>query len=340
MTENQTQKYIIGVDIGGTWIRVAICTQNLKEENIKTKVINTPKESKFSISNSVCILISELLKENNTSEDQILGIGLASAGPIDMETGEVFNNANLGFREVPLKKPIQAKFPDVPIYLINDCNAAVLGVHYFEASEDEKENLVYITVSTGIGGGAICNGHLLLGKDGNAAEVGHGLVEPKSNFQCNCGAYGCWEVYSSGTGVMNRTIDAIKEGNLNADILMKIVDHDTSKITAKEVFQAAREGDELSKKIVDQCVFYMKVGIGLVNNFYDCTSIYFGGAMMKDKEQILPPVIEQFENNPIIFTINNPPQLKTTSYRDDIGLRGALALIYYKIENSPILDML
>ena len=84
----------------------------------------------------------------------------------------------------------------------------------------------------------------------------------------------------------------------------------------------------------------MKVGIGLVNNFYDCTSIYFGGAMMKDKEQILPPLIELFENNPIIFTINNPPKLKTTSYREDIGLRGALALIYYKVKNSPILDML
>ena len=334
------QKYIIGVDIGGTWIRVAICTRDLKEENIKTKVVITPKENKFSISNSVCILISELLEENNISEDQILGIGLASAGPIDMETGELFNNANLGFREVPLKKPIQAKYPDVPIYLINDCNAAVLGVHYFEASEDEKENLVYITVSTGIGGGAICNGHLLLGKDGNAAEVGHGLVEPKSILQCNCGAYGCWEVYSSGTGVMKRTLEAINEGNLNADILMKLVENDTTKITAKEVFQAAREGDQLSKTIVNQCIFYMKVGIGLVNNFYDCSSIYFGGAMMKDKDQILTPIIEQFEKNPIIFTINHPPNLKATKYRKDIGLRGALALIKYKTENSPILDML
>lgn len=334
------QKYIIGVDIGGTWIRVAICTRDLIEENIKTKVVITPKENKFSISNSVCILISELLEENNISEDQILGIGLASAGPIDMETGELFNNANLGFREIPLKKPIQTKYPDVLIYLINDCNAAVLGVHYFEASEDEKENLVYITVSTGIGGGAICNGHLLLGKDGNAAEVGHGLVEPKSILQCNCGAYGCWEVYSSGTGVMKRTLEAINEGNLNADILMKLVENDTTKITAKEVFQAAREGDQLSKTIVNQCIFYMKVGIGLVNNFYDCSSIYFGGAMMKDKDQILTPIIEQFEKNPIIFTINHPPNLKATKYRKDIGLRGALALIKYKTENSPILDML
>ena len=337
---NQNQKFIIGVDIGGTWIRVAICTQDLREENIKIKAINTPKENKFSISNTVATMISELLTENNLIKDQVIGIGLACAGPLDMVTGEVFNNANLGFREIPIKQPIQEKFPDIPIYLINDCNAAVLGVHYFEASDQEKENLVYITVSTGIGGGAIVNGHLLIGKDGNAAEVGHGLVEPKSVLQCNCGAYGCWEVYSSGTGVMKRTLEAINEGNLNAAILMKLVNNDPSKITAKEVFQAAREGDELSKKMVDQFIFYMKVGIGLVNNFYDCTSIYFGGAMMKDKEQILPPIIEQFENNPIIFTINHPPKLKATKYREDIGLRGALALIKYKIDNSPILDML
>ncbi|GAH78165.1 unnamed protein product, partial [marine sediment metagenome] len=152
------QNYITGVDIGGTWIRVAICTQDLREANIKSKIIKTPKENKYSISNSVCQLISELLKENDTNKDQILGIGLASAGPIDMEKGEVFNNANLGFRQIPLKKPIQEKFPDIPLYLINDCNGAVLGVHYFEADKDEKDNLAYITISTGIGGGVICNG--------------------------------------------------------------------------------------------------------------------------------------------------------------------------------------
>lgn len=332
------QKYITGVDIGGTWIRVAICTQDLREDNIKSKIIKTPKENKYSISNSVCQLISELLKENNTNKDQILGIGLASAGPIDMEKGEVFNNANLGFRQIPLKKPIQEKFPDIPLYLINDCVGAVLGVHYFEADKEEKDNLAYITISTGIGGGVICNGHLLFGKDGNAAEIGHGLVEPKSIFKCNCGAYGCWEVYSSGTGVKMRTLNALNQGILNADILIKIVNSDISKITAKEVFQAARDGDELSKKIVDDCIFYTKVGIGLVNNFYDISTIYFGGAMMNDKQQIIPLLIEQFEKEPIIFTINHPPKIKATKFRDEIGLRGALALVKYKSENNPILD--
>ena len=331
------QKYIAGVDIGGTRIRVAISSIDLKEESLVIKVISTPKENKFSISSAVCQLIFELLNENGANIDQLIGIGIATAGPLDIKTGKIFNNANLGFREIPLK-PIQEKFPDIPLNFVNDCNGAVLGVHYFEANDDEKDNLVYVTVSTGIGGGAIVNGRLLYGKDGNAVEVGHGLVEPKSVLQCNCGAYGCWEVYSSGTGVLKRTLEAIHEGNLNADILMKLVENDTSKITAKEVFQAARSGDQLSETIVNQCIFYMKVGIGLVNNFYDCSSIYFGGAMMNDKDIILPPLIEQFEENSIIFTINRPPRLKVTQFGDEIGLRGALVLAKYKLEQNPIVS--
>jgi glucokinase len=330
------EKYIIGVDIGGTWIRAAICTQDLKEKNIKSKTTRTLRETEYSISNSTCQLISELLKENNIKEEQVLGIGLASAGPLDMERGEVFNNANLGFRIVPLIKPISEKYPNLPIYLINDCRAAVLGVHYFEAEKEEKDNLVYITVSTGIGGGVICNGHLLLGKEGNAAEVGHGKVDSHSKHQCNCGAYGCWEVYSSGTGVKLRALGALKEKKLNAKYLMKLVNNNVSKITAKEVFKAALEGDELSQKIVDDCIFYSKVGVGLVNNYYDCSSIYFGGAMMNDKDQIIPPLIKQFEEEPILFTINHAPKIKVTKYKDEIGIRGALVLVKYKEEKNPV----
>jgi len=332
------EKFIVGVDIGGTWVRVAISTKDLTEGTIKIRKANTPKDNKYSISAIVCNLISDLLSENNISQNQILGIGVATAGPLNIEKGEVFNNSNLGFRVIPLKEPIIERFPEVPLYFINDCNGAVLGVHYFEAETNEKDNLVYITMSTGIGGGAICNGHLLYGKEGNAAEVGHGIVEPKSKSQCNCGAYGCWEAFSSGTGVKNRALEFLKEGDINADILMKEVDNDKSRITAKEIFKAARMGDELSNKIVNDCVFYSKVGIGLVNNFFDCTTIYFGGAMMKDKEQILPPLIEQFKKDPIKFTVNHPPRLKSTKFEDEIGLRGALALVKYKHENHIILS--
>ena len=330
-------KYIAGVDIGGTRIRVAICTADLKEENIKKRITKTLKENKYSISKTVCSLLSEILKEYDVKNEQLLGIGIATAGPLNIEKGEVFNNANLGFREIPLKNPIMNKFPGIPLFFINDCNGAVLGLHYFEAEADERENLVYVTMSTGIGGGVICNGHLLFGKEGNAAEVGHAIVEPKNTVKCNCGAYGCWEAYSSGTGVQNRVLDALKDGKLNADILMQIVDNNKGKITAKEVFQAAKKGDVLSKKIVEDCIFYTKVGIGIVNNYYDCSSIYFGGAMIKDKEQIIPPLIEQFEKDPLRFTVNHPPKIKLTRYKDEIGLRGALALVKYKMEKHKII---
>jgi len=331
------ENYIIGIDIGGTWIRAAISTIDLREGNIKTKITRTLKENEYSISNTVIILITELLMENNIEKEQLLGIGLASAGPIDLEKGEVFNNANLGFKIVPLKDPIEERFPGVPIYLINDGNASVLGIHFFEAEAEEKDNLVYVTMSTGIGGGAICNGRLLLGKEGNAAEIGHGIVEPNSNFQCNCGAYGCWEVYSSGTGIKNRALEAINTTTLNSKILMHFVDNDISQITAKEIFQAAKGGDKFSKSIVDICIFYTKIGIGLINNYYDCSSIYFGGAIMKDHDIILPPIIEDLENDSIRFTINHPPKIKTTKYIEDIGLKGALVLVKYKLEANPVI---
>ncbi|MHA1677588.1 MAG: ROK family protein [Promethearchaeota archaeon] len=331
------KEYIIGVDIGGTRIRTALCSIDLDDKNLRIKITKTPKENEYSISNAVISLIMQLLVDNNIEKEQLKGIGIATAGPINVEKGEIFNNANLGFKVIPIKKPLSDRFSGIPIYMMNDCNASVLGVHFFEAQPEEKDNLVYITISTGIGGGVICNGRLLLGKDGNAAEIGHGIVEPNSTYQCNCGAYGCWEVFSSGTGVKNRAIERLEETKLNPKILMFIVDNDISKITAKEIFQAARGGDKFSKSIVDQCIFYMKVGIGLVNNFYDCSTIYFGGAMMKDSDMILPPLIEQFEKDPLPFTINNPPKLKVTKYLEDIGVRGALVLIKYKLENNPII---
>ena len=331
-------KFIIGVDIGGTRIRVALSKIDLHVGSIKVKSTSTPKDNEYSIINAVISLITEFLKEINLKIDQISGIGLASAGPIDTEKGEVFNNANLGFKVIPLKKPLQEYFPDIPILVINDCNASVLGVHYFEAQEDEKENLAYITISTGIGGGVICNGHLLLGKDGNAVEVGHGVLEARSPYQCNCGAHGCWEVYSSGTGVRNRALEKIDEMSSSAKILLYMVDNDKTKITAKEIFQAAKGADKFSKMIVDQAIFYSKIGIGLVNNHYDCSAIYFGGAMMNDQSMILPPIIKQFEEDPIPFTINRPPKLKVTKFLDDIGVRGALVFVKYKLEGSSLLE--
>ncbi|MEJ2251415.1 MAG: ROK family protein [Candidatus Lokiarchaeota archaeon] len=332
------ERYIAGVDIGGTRLRVALSPITIKEERIKRIIVPTPKESKFSISLTVCNQIRKLMKEYQIEDKNLVGIGIASAGPLDIETGRIFNNANLGFREIPLKDPISKEFPDIPIHLINDCSSAVLGVHYFEASDKEKNNLVYITMSTGIGGGVICNGHLLFGKEGNAAEIGHGILNPNAEVRCNCGAKGCWEAYSSGIGIKKNALKFIREGHYNAEILLEIIHNNIENITAKEVFKAARKGDALSQAVLEQSLYYSKVGIGIVNNYYDCNTILFGGAIMNDKEQIIPILKEQFEKDPIQYTINHPPKFKVTKYIDEIGLFGALVLIKYRLEGNPILS--
>ncbi len=335
------KKFIAGVDIGATWIRVVICAEDLKKENMKKKVSKTPKKkhfrdtkvNKLSISNSVCKMLSNLLSENKISSEELLGIGIASFGPLNIDKGEIVNNLTSKFRRIPIKEPIKKSFPEIPLYIINDCNAAVLGIHYFEAENNEKDNLFYIAMSSGIGGGAICNGQLLRGKEGNAAEVGLCLVEPRNDL-----SRGSWTTYSSGTGVKLRAIKELNEGKLSAQKLLEIVDNDNTKITAKKVFQAARMGDQLSRKIVDDCVFYTKVGVGLINNCYDCSSIYFGGAMMNDKDQIIPCIREQFEKDPIKFTINTPPFIKVTKYIDEIGLMGALAFTKYNLEKNQVVE--
>ena len=118
---------------------------------------------------------------------------------------------------------------------------------------------------------------------------------------------------------------------------MLMIDNEIEKINAKYIFQAAKGGDKFSKSIINMSIYYSKIGIGLVNNYYDCSSIYFGGAIMNDHELIIPELRKQFETDPIQYTINHPPKIKVTKYIDDIGLRGALTLVKYKLEGNPVI---
>ncbi len=329
--------YLVGVDIGGTSVRVAIAPSNNVQSMQRLKQ-DTAKTDAEAISQQVITMIEELVTKMKVNRQDIKAIGIATAGPIDAEKGEVFNNANLGFRIIPLKEPIAKKFPGIHVNIINDCRSAVLGVHCFEALPEEKDNVGYVTISTGIGGGFIVNGHLVLGKEGNASEVGHGTIAPKSGVRCNCGAEGCWEAFSSGTAIAKHAVTALTAHPTEGKTLRDLVKGDLTQIAAKDVYAASRKGDELAQRIVDQATFYNGLGLGLINNYYDPKVIYLGGSMLKDEQQILPPLRECFAKNAIEFTINHPPLLKKTTLGDEVGLLGALALGKYKLENNPVVS--
>jgi glucokinase len=312
-------QYLVGVDIGGTHIRACIAPLDslTKDSIIKIKEA-TSKSDEKAISKQIINMINTLLMQNQLQVSDIVSINIATAGPLDTKKGIIFNNANLGFKTIPIKEPILQAFPQIECNMVNDANGAVLGVHYFEATEDEKDNLVYITMSTGIGAGAIANGHLILGKDGNAAEVGHGSISDFKN-KCSCGSSGCWESFSAGSGLTNQILSSGK------------------KWTNKEVYEKARDGNPIAKKIVDQATYYSTIGIGLINNYYDPSAVYIGGAITANSDLILPVIHENFEKYALKFTINRVPVIKLTQLGDDIGLLGALALGKYILDKNKIL---
>ncbi|MBN2156393.1 MAG: ROK family protein [Candidatus Lokiarchaeota archaeon] len=313
-------QYLVGVDIGGTHIRTCITSfENMNKETIIKLKERTLKTDESALSRQIIRMIRSLLSQNMIQVTELVSINIATAGPLDVKTGVIFNNANLGHRTIRIKGPIKQAFPSVECNMINDANGAVLGVHFYEATDDEKDNLVYITMSTGIGAGVIVNGHLLRGKDGNAAEAGHGMINPISPVECSCGASGCWESFSAGSG-LSKQISAVGK-----------------KWTTKELYENARKGNTMAQKIVDQANFYNTVGIGLINNFYDPEAIYIGGAITNDADLILPVILENFEKQTIKFTINRVPSIKLTKLGDEIGLLGALALGKYILDKDKIL---
>jgi len=163
--------FVAGVDLGATWVRVVVSDEN---GNILGKLSEkTCREgSGEKISEQILDMISKLVKE--TKVTSISAVGIGSIGPLDMKKGIIVKPANLPFENIPLVEPISSKL-NVPVYLVNDCTAAVIGERMFGAGKN-VDNLVYVTLSTGIGGGAYVDGRLLLGKDSNAIEISHTVI--------------------------------------------------------------------------------------------------------------------------------------------------------------------
>ncbi|MEM2266239.1 MAG: ROK family protein, partial [Candidatus Hadarchaeales archaeon] len=162
------RKLLAGVDLGATNLRVALSDGKklLVERKEKTLLVDP-----FSPSRQILSLLRSMLFKGGSLE----GVGLASVGPLDLKRGEVRNSPNLPFKRVPLVKPLEEEL-EVPVILLNDCSAAVVGEREFGAGRG-VDDLVYVGIGTGIGGGAYVDGHLLWGKEGNAVEIGHLVVD-------------------------------------------------------------------------------------------------------------------------------------------------------------------
>lgn len=266
-----------GVDLGGTKIHIGLIKKDgsiISEKTIPTHVQNGAENG---IKNIIETIL-ELLKVSKISIDDLKGIGIGSPGPLDSEKGVILESCNLhGWQNVPITSKIREIFPNIPVVLENDANAATLGEYLFGMGKNSK-NFVYITVSTGIGGGAVMNGKLYKGSNSNAFEIGHTIISLNGRV-CNCGNDGCWEAYASGTSLAKIASEKISQNNKS--LIKEIAEKEGKKIDAKHVFEACRQKDELAVKLVKNQGYYLGVGLFNIIASYNPEKIAIGGGVSK-----------------------------------------------------------
>jgi glucokinase len=315
------KKYLVGVDLGGTWVRVVLSDfQGHFVEKANEKVDKTRSEA---VSAQLIRLVRFLCKKHGVDVRALRGVSIASAGPLDMERGILVNPPNLPFDSVMLTEPVKEAL-GVPACLVNDCAAAALGETTFGAARG-IENFVYITISTGIGGGAIVNGTLLLGKDGNGHEVGHFVIDYQGRLTCGCGRRGHWEAYCSGRNMPNYVrmrFEEIGPKTVRTSALYKQLGGDLSQLCAADLFNAARRRDKLPLMLVAEIGVLNAIGFANATNAYDPSLITVGGTVtLKNVKAVLAPIRKHVSD----YAINRVPEIKVTSLGENVGVYGAVA---------------
>lgn len=316
--------YGIGVDLGATHIRVALADEEGKFL-AKLKQRTTVK-SPGAIIEQIARMIHRVCKGSGVREGEIEGVGIASIGPLRLRDGTIAGTPNLPFKQVPLVQPLREKM-GTDVYLLNDCTASVLAEHEYGAGKD-VDDLVYITISTGIGCGALVDGHLLLGKDGNAHEIGHTPIDPSGRLVCGCGGRGHWEAYCSGKNIPNflrLRLGEMGKEDVAKSYLYRLARGKLSDLTAEMFFAAARARDGISLGILEEIAKMNAMGFANAINAYDPSLITVGGSVvLKNEDLVLKPIGKYLKD----YAINRLPDIKVTPLGEDVGLHGAVALAF------------
>jgi glucokinase len=278
------ESLVIGIDLGGT--KVATAAADL-EGSLLSKVIKPtcPERGVDAVIDTVVDSVKEAAASAGASKADIKSIGIGSPGPIDPEAGTVIFAPNLMWHNVPIVHILEGIL-DLPVYLENDANVAGLGEYRFGAGRDSK-NMIYITVSTGVGGGLILDGKIHAGSFGMAGEVGHMTIVNDGPL-CGCGNQGCLEALAAGPAIARKARACVLHGE--ETIMADMVSGRIEEITSKTVGEAALAGDILAKEIVDKTGEYLGIGVANLINVINPDAVVIGGGVSNMGELLLVPL--------------------------------------------------
>lgn len=311
-------KYIYGIDIGGTTVKMGLFDE--KGDMLEKWEIVTRKENNGeNILPDIVKSIKEKNSEKSIETDDILGIGMGVPGPIT-EDGRVLKCANLGWGIFSVADEMSKLTGVKKVKVGNDANVAALGEQWRGGGRG-FDNIVMVTLGTGVGGGIIMNGKILTGENGAAGEIGHITVNPKETLTCGCGCKGCLEQYSSATGVIRLAKERLEASNKPSE-LRKFADDE---IGGKEVFDAYKAGDELAAEAVDEFAAYLGMGLGNVASVVDTQAFVIGGGLSKNGPIVIELIKKQYEKN-VMFALKNT-EFRLAELGNDAGMYGAVRMV-------------
>lgn len=315
-------KMAIGIDLGGTTIKFAFVTEQ-GEAVIQWSTPTPTHEDGRHIVPKIAYSIKKKIKEMGYTADHFAGIGMGSPGAVNRKEGTVKGAYNLNWTNTVLIKSQIEDALNLPFFIDNDANVAALGEQWMGAAKDE-ENVVFLTLGTGVGGGVIVNGQLVHGAKDTAGEIGHIKVE-EDGFNCSCGRNGCLETVASATGIVNVAKQEARH-YVNISPLAQGIMHGQT-ITAKYVFDNIRMHDPLAEAVLTRVGKYLGIACANIANILNPSTIVIGGGVSKAGDELLRFIVPFFEQT-AFPTIAEDTAIRIASLENTAGVLGAASLVF------------
>lgn len=310
ITDPELKSAIAGIDIGGTKIKFGLVLDNDKILH-KWSIDMPARENEKYTSKLICNSLKEHCRETQVV---LTGIGIDVPGVVNPKNNKVYDCTNLGWENgTDIKVLIQKEFPNIPIVLANDANAAAIGEKWQGKINDS--NLFFVTLGTGVGGALILNNQIFHGSFGYAGEFGH-VFASDNGLRCTCGNYGCLETISSATAISQayqRTTG--------------------KKLSTKEIFSNAENGEDIAKNIIDEATNYLAIAIANVVNVVNVSEVIIGGGVADAGDFLLNKVITNMK--PHLFIGNKKKlKIKLATLKNNAGIFGMVLLVRNQREDK------
>ena len=306
-------KYGFGVDLGGTTVKIAYFDENgtmLEKWEIPTVTADGGKQ----ILPDIAASIRAFMDANNIADTAVLGIGSGVPGPVNGK-GVVNKCVNLGWGVFNITEEL-SRLTGFPVKAGNDANVAALG-EFWKGGGQGCDNMVFVTLGTGVGGGIVINGQLLHGTHGAGAEIGHMVLNKYETAKCGCGKCGCVEQYCSATGIVRLAKDRLATPVVSSSL-------QESELTAKAIFDAGKEGDKLALEILDTYYDYMGEFLGTLCSVINPEAVVLGGGVSKAGSMLLTGIAPYFHK--YVFHGASEVKFSLASLGNDAGAYGAFKL--------------